>query len=94
MTVRNKQGVDITRCTGHAKRHFEPAEEHPEYPTSNTTDNANLQPDSNVSSLPAAEPQISSPELQNHQSVSRGQTNVLVRPKKSVSRPARFSDYV
>ena len=94
VTVRNKQGVDITRSTGHAKRYFEPAEEHPEYPTSNTTDNANLEPDSNASSFPEAESQVSSSELQNHQDVSRGHTDALVRPKRSVSRPARFSDYV
>ena len=94
VTVRNKQGVDITRSMGHAKQYFEPAQELPEYPTSNTTDNANLEPDSNVGSLPEAEPQVSSSELQNHQGVSRGQTDALVLRKRSVSRPARFSDCV
>ena len=96
MTVGNKQGVDITRSTGHAKRYFEAADilNHPEYPTSNTTDKANLEPDGNVSSLSAAEPQISLSELQNHRGVSRDQTDILVRPKRSVLRPARFSDYV
>ena len=94
VTVRNEQGLGIIRSTGHAKQNLKPAQDHPEYSTSNTTDNANLEPDSNVSSLPAVEPQISLSELQNHQGVSRGQTDALVRPKRSVSRPARFSDYV
>ena len=88
MTVRNKQEVGITRSTGHTKLYLEPVQEHPEYPTFNSTNNANLELDSNVSSLPAVERQVSSSELQNHQSVSRDQTNALVHPKRSVSRPA------
>ena len=72
MAVQNKQGVDINRSTGHTKRYFKLVPEHTDYPTSNITDNANLEPNNNASILPAVEPQSASLELQNHQGIFWG----------------------
>ena len=91
VTVQTKEGVNVTRSTGHTKRYLKPVPVY-ESPEGQYSSRQNGTSDSEVTesnNLPTSEPEGSSESLE-----IRCREDLSARPKRLVGRPARFNDYV
>ena len=93
VTVRNKQGLDVTLSTEHTKRYNEQIQPQCENLEAEAPNSREITERLKGSGLPTlGGPSFS--ESDSTPGLSRDDTGILTRPKRNVNRPSRFKDFV